>query len=143
MRLLLLLPLLTLSPIDLLDLSKWSQDWKGTCESKKIKSNRKRHPPAGTRDLHPAFGRWRLHKMTTEKTESWPEQHPVDQNTMHLPDENISEWLLTNGKNNYTNVEFLEAWNKSINTGGHFDLQKRAELDQQFPILCCIVFFFF
>lgn len=41
----------------------------------------------------------------------------MDQNTIHLPGENTAEWLFVNGKNNYTNIEFLEAWNKSLNRG--------------------------
>lgn len=58
----------------------------------KESTGKRRHLPQHA-DLRPAFGRWTLHKMTTEKTESWPEQHPVDQNTMHLPGENTGRYL--------------------------------------------------
>lgn len=62
--------------------------------------------------------------MTTEKTESWPEQHPVGQNTKQLPGEDRAERLFANGKNNYINVEFLEAWNKSLKKGASFSFVK-------------------
>lgn len=122
---LLLLSSLTLSSINLLDLQQmkltmkrhmWAKEKAGKTEEGTL--------PQGTRDLRPAFGRWRLHKMTTEKTESWPEQRPVDQNTTHFPGKNRAEWLFVNGKNNYTNAEFPEAWNKSLNKGVSFSSVK-------------------
>ena len=116
---------LTLSSINLLDLQQmkltmkrhmWAKEKAGKTEEGTLLQ--------GTRDLRPAFGRWRLHKMTTEKTESWPEQRPVDQNTTHFPGKNRAEWLFVNGKNNYTNAEFPEAWNKSLNKGVSFSSVK-------------------
>lgn len=67
-------------------------------------TSKRRHLPQHA-DLRPAFGRWTLHKMTTEKTESWPEQHPVDQNTMHLPGENTGIWMALCKWKERTNVD--------------------------------------
>lgn len=100
----LLLSLLTLSSINLLDFSKWSQQWKGTCESKKERVKQEKassHKHVGLTSCI-----WALKTAQEDNWKDWIMTWATPCGSEYnapLRWEYI--WvILVNGMNNYTNV---------------------------------------
>lgn len=56
---------------------------------------------------------------------------------MHLPGENIAEWLFVNGKNNDTNVEFLGPGTSHLTEGPlSYPENKGSELNSFYTLVC-------
>lgn len=100
----LLLLLLTLSSINLLDFSKWSQQWKGTCESKKEQVKQKKassHKHAGLTSC--------IWALKTAQEDNWKDwimtwATPCGSEYNAPPRWEYIQMTFVNGMNNYINV---------------------------------------